>query len=155
MAGNHSRDSSFAIEIPASNPFRIPHHQPAFYAALPDRQRLSPMSTPNVREVPPPPLPPPRWVEDIGNGGDAGWTFENQGSASRFETSSATVRAGSSLLGGYQTSPARAYNGPQKQIELDTSSSQASLGYKGDQADSSSKDMRIPDLRELLEFKYV
>lgn len=62
-----------------------------------------PMSIPNAREAPPPPLPPPRYIPDISNSGrgDLGWQWANQGREVNWEGSVSSVPAGSSLYGSY------------------------------------------------------
>ena len=65
-----------------------------------------PMAIPNAREAPPPPLPPPRYIGSLERGEDPGWKYGN-----RYQHSSAhslaSVRPGSSLLGGDQPNKER------------------------------------------------
>lgn len=62
------------------------------------------MPIPNSRgEEAPPPLPPPRYLEDLDNGHDSGWTWAN--SLARGDgfgqRTLAPIKRGSSLYGGY------------------------------------------------------
>ncbi|KAI9643386.1 hypothetical protein NHQ30_008005 [Ciborinia camelliae] len=62
-----------------------------------------PMSIPNAREGPPPPLPPPRYIPDIFEVGrpDIGWQWANQHRGVDWEGSVSAVPPGSSLYGSY------------------------------------------------------
>ncbi|KAF2399164.1 hypothetical protein EJ06DRAFT_538552 [Trichodelitschia bisporula] len=53
------------------------------------------MAIPNAREAVPPPLPPPRYIEELGQGQDAAWAFQNRHQVERYN---APVKG--SLLGG-------------------------------------------------------
>lgn len=60
------------------------------------------MAIPNAREVPPPPLPPPRYIGDLNEGQDPGWQWGNTNSpncAGFGRSSFGSVKPGSSLLG--------------------------------------------------------
>jgi hypothetical protein len=108
--------------------------------------------------TPPPPLPPPRWIEGISDGSDPGWEFENRAQADR-EVNTATVKPGSSLLGGQKISPVGRYNGPARNVEFDQPPPPA-LRIEDLLADTEARGegpeqggQRIPDLRALLEYK--
>ncbi|KAK4992447.1 hypothetical protein LTR66_006284 [Elasticomyces elasticus] len=82
----------------------LPHRLPC-YPSYPATAR--PMSIPSVRESPPPPLPPPRYMDDINPGQDPGWQWGNGADAVEFGKK-VSLRPGSSLLGGgSQIQPAR------------------------------------------------
>ena len=72
------------------------------------RTSTAPMSIPNAREIVPPPLPPPKNLEDFrnGDGPDMGWQFANSeyGSSSwnRNVAGSLSVHPQSSLYGNYK-----------------------------------------------------
>ncbi|KAF2809553.1 uncharacterized protein BDZ99DRAFT_417544 [Mytilinidion resinicola] len=80
-----------------------PHHN---RYSLPRRSSYAapgvPMAIPNARESPPPPLPPPRYIGELAEGQDPGWQWGNTHSpnGAGFGRSSASVKPGSSLLGG-------------------------------------------------------
>lgn len=59
------------------------------------------MNIPNARhDEPPPPLPPPRFINDFAAGGDPGWQWGNTPSSDGgFGKSGGSVRSGSSLHG--------------------------------------------------------
>ena len=68
------------------------------------------MAIPRAREEIPPPLPPPRHIEDIRAGQDPGWQWGNTNSPRDTGFGGnrlATVRPGSSLYGGAGGSQAR------------------------------------------------
>jgi hypothetical protein len=61
------------------------------------------MAIPRAREEVPPPLPPPRYIgEELSKGQDPGWQWGNTNSSNNGfgGTRMATVKPGSSLLGG-------------------------------------------------------
>lgn len=69
------------------------------------------MAIPRAREEgPPPPLPPPRYIGELSEGQDPGWQWGNTNSSSDGfgGTRMATVKPGSSLLGGAASGQARA-----------------------------------------------
>lgn len=86
-----------------------------------------PMTIPNARldELPPPPLPPPKYIEDLAHGFDPGWTWGN--SKDEFASGStklAPIRQGSSLHGGYlhnTTGPRPDAERPDTEMDLETS----------------------------------
>lgn len=157
MAGSSPRQQYF--HTPG---LQLPHHtsqargsrSPAFYAALPDRVRTSPMSiTSNTGATPPPPLPPPRFIEGINEGSDPGWEYENR---ERDRNNAAPIKPGSSLLGGHKLSPAARYNGQTRNVEFDHPSrheipQDMSLDARGTPSDAG--EGRVPDLRALLDYK--
>ncbi|EDO01494.1 hypothetical protein SS1G_03969 [Sclerotinia sclerotiorum 1980 UF-70] len=74
------------------------YHSTTSSAAAP-----GPMSIPNAREAPPPPLPPPRYIPDIADNGrgDLGWQWANQHREVNWEGRLSAVAPGSSLYGSY------------------------------------------------------
>ncbi|QIW97470.1 hypothetical protein AMS68_002988 [Peltaster fructicola] len=68
-----------------------------------------PMAIPRAREAVPPPLPPPQYIPEISPGRDPGWQWANDPSASDFARP-ASVRPGSSLLGGFHKSTSQERN---------------------------------------------
>ena len=61
------------------------------------------VSIPNLRHEPPPPLPPPRFIEDFNVGRDPGWNWGNRFNSGRTEKSgTGSVSPGSSLLGNWE-----------------------------------------------------
>ncbi|KAJ8059965.1 hypothetical protein OCU04_011581 [Sclerotinia nivalis] len=74
------------------------YHSTTSSAAAP-----GPMSIPNAREAPPPPLPPPRYIPDISDNGrgDLGWQWANQRREVNWDGPVSSVPAGSSLYGSY------------------------------------------------------
>lgn len=62
------------------------------------------MSIPNAREeIVPPPLPPPRYIEDLANGHDPGWKWGNTFNGGGFGKSTlAPINPASSLYGGHR-----------------------------------------------------
>lgn len=57
---------------------------------------------PNTNQVDvPPPLPPPRFLDDIAAGGDPGWQWGNNSSSGGFGKSGGSVSPGSSLHGNW------------------------------------------------------
>ncbi|PGH22968.1 hypothetical protein AJ80_03017 [Polytolypa hystricis UAMH7299] len=67
----------------------------------------APMAIPNANEpLAPPPLPPPRYIEDLANGHDSGWKWGNSFHEAEFgKTTLAPIKPSSSLLGGSHTRP--------------------------------------------------
>jgi hypothetical protein len=133
---------------------------PAFYASLPDRGvRSEPMSIrSNSGASPPPPLPPPRWIEGINEGNDPGWEFENRAHTDKSDRSNTvSVKPGSSLLGGHKISPVGRYNGPARNIDFENPPPRlegvADVLSEGRSEGPDANDQRIPDLRALLDYK--
>ncbi|KAF1983015.1 hypothetical protein K402DRAFT_339266 [Aulographum hederae CBS 113979] len=63
------------------------------------------MAIPNAREAPPPPLPPPRYINELNNGHDPGWQWANNQTSDTVNTLfGSNVKPGSSLRGGGQPS---------------------------------------------------
>lgn len=103
---------------------------------------------------PPPPLPPPRYIQGLGDAGaDSGWHSVNR--SNEGDSASAPVKSGSSLLGGQPRSGPKSYTGYKKNIDFGAPSI-ASIN-KDDQTlegtDASQSDQRVPDLAALLEYK--
>lgn len=92
---------------------------------------------------PPPPLPPPRQIEELNQGGDPGWHFGNRGKDRHGGIASVSVKPGSSLLGGARSPHVKQYSGMQKDVDLKESHSPSSNA-------TSSENNRIPDLAALL-----
>lgn len=58
----------------------------------------APMAIPNIRhEEPPPPLPPPRFVDTIAAGSDPGWAWGNDPHGGQFGKSKSSLTEGSSF----------------------------------------------------------
>lgn len=65
------------------------------------RQR-APMGIPNIRYVEaPPPLPPPRYNDELAHGNDLSWELQNQGEEFGPHRKLAPIKHNSSLFGGY------------------------------------------------------
>lgn len=124
-------------------------------------------------ESPPPPLPPPRYIEGLNEGQDAGWHFANRNTNNCINDnnepspgksgSAASVRSGSSLLGGHRASP-KSYTGPQRSIDLSQAESSQASSIGGWSSSSGRKETfleiaksTIPDLSALSEYtnRYV
>ncbi|KAK2793543.1 hypothetical protein FQN52_001129 [Onygenales sp. PD_12] len=77
------------------------------FSARPFRTPQGPMAIPNANEpLAPPPLPPPRYIEDLANGHDSGWKWGNSFEDGEFgKTKLAPIKPSSSLLGGGHTRP--------------------------------------------------
>jgi hypothetical protein len=76
--------------------YALPRRSPPSYGT----PSAIPMAIPNARESPPPPLPPPRYINELNDGQDAGWQWANSihtGSYSR--QTYPHIKEGSSLLG--------------------------------------------------------
>lgn len=152
MAHTPPRQSTSAIEIPGPNHSPLQNYSSTSYAGLPNRTRSYPMSVPHVHDSAPPPLPPPRWVEDYAEGTDPGWDFENRAEAtSTTGHNSAPIKLGSSLLGGHQARSSRSYTGPERKVDFEPKS--AFPGEFKSEGSDPSADLRMPDLREVLEYK--
>lgn len=105
---------------------------------------------------PPPPLPPPKFVQGFSDPSDPGFQFANaggSGSGASDQQASTSIRTGSSLLGGHLRSSS--YSGPKKNIDFGQSDTRASPINESavDTPDSARSDQRIPDLAALLEYK--
>jgi hypothetical protein len=95
-AGITMSSSTPSIRVYESHRYSLPHHhRPAHPSAA------VAMAIPRAREEVPPPLPPPRHIEDLRAGRDPGWQWGNTNNDTGFGgTRLATVRPGSSLYGG-------------------------------------------------------
>ncbi|RMZ92303.1 hypothetical protein DV736_g482, partial [Chaetothyriales sp. CBS 134916] len=72
------------------------------HTSLTSSHSRDPMAIPGVRtEQPPPPLPPPRYNEELDRGVDAAWTWQNRSPYGDGHISLAPVKPSSSLYGGY------------------------------------------------------
>jgi hypothetical protein len=114
--------------------------------------------TSNTGASPPPPLPPPRWIEGISEGNDPGWEFENRANTENNERiNTVSVKPGSSLLGGHKISPVGRYNGPARNIDFEQPPPRlegvADILSQGRIEGADSDEHRIPDLRALLDYK--
>jgi hypothetical protein len=68
------------------------------------RQR-APMGIPNIRHVEaPPPLPPPRYIDDLAHGNDLSWELQNRGEEFGPHRRLPSIKHNSSLFGGYMAS---------------------------------------------------
>ena len=94
-----------SIRVYDSNPhidrYAIPRR--ASYVSSRSSATSSPMSIPNARESPPPPLPPPRHISELANGRDPGWQWGNSLNIGHNQLSE--VKPGSSLLGYWSKRP--------------------------------------------------
>ena len=62
----------------------------------------APMSIPGARiDEPPPPLPPPRYNEELDRGIDVSWSWQNNHEAHSGKRQLAPIKPGSSMFGGY------------------------------------------------------
>jgi hypothetical protein len=94
--GNTMSSSTPKIRVYESQHYSLPHHHRPASAAVA-------MAIPRAREEVPPPLPPPRHIEDLRAGRDPGWQWGNTNSPSDTGFGGnrlATVKPGSSLYGG-------------------------------------------------------
>lgn len=110
--------------------------------------------TPNVRQSPPPPLPPPRQVEELGQGQNPAWNHQKEDS----NTPTPVVKSGSSLLGGQQGKQGKLYTGPERSIDFgrQTRMEDSPSSNQDTKTDASEQSQdRVPDLQALLEYKYV
>lgn len=111
------------------------HHRPAVAMAIP-----------RAREEVPPPLPPPRHIEDLRAGQDPGWQWGNTNSPRDTGFGGnrlATVKPGSSLYGASGSAYSRprqpsadyAYNGrePSVSLSIDDMSSEHSGDHNSDE----------------------
>lgn len=75
------------------------------YASTPMPSSREGMPIPNRRpDEAPPPLPPPKFSDDIANGQDLGWKWGNsQPDSGPSRPALAPIKPGSSLFGGYQS----------------------------------------------------
>jgi hypothetical protein len=92
-----------AIRVFGSHGVRSQPHSQSVHHQAPSNAR--PMAIPNAREQPPPPLPPPRYIGSLDIGEDPGWRYGNSrqlGGNAKDNGSLASVKPGSSLLGGGQ-----------------------------------------------------
>src|SRR5438046_2993849 len=93
---------SIQIHVPSSNVDRRSAGRSSPYSTDQQSRGPNPMPIPNARpDVPPPPLPPPRYLSDLAPGvGDLAWEYAN--SPSSFgQKSYGSVSPLSSLFGGY------------------------------------------------------
>jgi hypothetical protein len=61
------------------------------------------MTIPNAREdIAPPPLPPPKFIEELAYGNDPGWQWGNTTHAGFSKSTLAPIKPGSSLMGSYR-----------------------------------------------------
>jgi hypothetical protein len=64
------------------------------------------MAIPNARAAsPPPPLPPPRYINELKNGQDPGWQWGNSPNSPEYRANYRSIKSGSSLLGNYTKEP--------------------------------------------------
>jgi hypothetical protein len=90
------------IYVDGSNPsdrFRNSSRSSSYNSASSPSTTSGPMPIRNARDPIPPPLPPPRHLEDIGNGPDIAWQWGNSHEESSWERTISSVAPGSSLYG--------------------------------------------------------
>ena len=151
MAGSSPQNKYNNLHVPSIDQLPRRSRSPAFYASLP--HRASPMSiTSATGATPPPPLPPPRYIEGITEGSDPGWEFENCANAEGVRSNSAPIRPGSSLLGGHKISPVGRYTGPARNFEFDQPP-RLEVPPDNGRGDGNEHRESIPNLSELLEYK--
>lgn len=95
--------STPSIRVYESHRYSLPHHR---RPSIPSPAVA--MAIPRARDAVPPPLPPPRHIEDLRTGQDPGWQWGNTNSPRDTGFGGnrlATVRPGSSLLGGSAHQP--------------------------------------------------
>ena len=88
----------------SSDRFRNSSRFNSYKSAFSPSTSPGPMSIPNARDPVPPPLPPPRHIADIEDGGSSGpdiaWQWSNFQEGSGWGGSVLSVASGSSLYGG-------------------------------------------------------
>lgn len=98
-----SASSTPSIRVYESHRYPLPHHR---RPSIPSSAVA--MAIPRAREEVPPPLPPPRHIEDLRNGQDPGWQWGNPNSPRENGFGGnriAAVRPGSSLYGASASQP--------------------------------------------------
>lgn len=87
-----------------SNTYQNSSRSSSYNSATSPGPSSIPMSIPNAREFVPPPLPPPRHLADIADGGhngsDIAWKWGNSHRDSEWGNSTSSIPPGSSLHGG-------------------------------------------------------
>lgn len=79
-----------------------PTSRSSSHTSIPSRKSPGPMTIPNTREeIAPPPLPPPKYIEELTYGNDPGWQWGNTTHAGFGKSTLAPIKAGSSLMGSY------------------------------------------------------
>ncbi len=68
-------------------------------ASIPFSKSPGPMSIPNSKDKPPPPLPPPRHIAELEAGDDLGWRWGNTIGGGFGKSDLPTIKPGSSLYG--------------------------------------------------------
>lgn len=94
-----------SITISQHQRFASPPRYPSFSAAS-HHTSAAPMAIPRAQDAVPPPLPPPNYIPEIAQGHDPGWQWGNDPNGADFGRS-ASVKPGSSLLGGAMMRSAR------------------------------------------------
>jgi hypothetical protein len=104
------------------------YHERRPAASRPESQNSSsytsraPMTIPHNRPAEaPPPLPPPRFIEDLENGHDLGWRWGNLAAHEGFGKL-APIKQSSSLNGGYRWTPTDTSRGDEATEEMDVDS---------------------------------
>lgn len=105
MVAWHNAAMTSTPSIRVSHPQR--YHTPPSHPA--PSASPSPMAIPHVQAPVPPPLPPPTYIPELSTGEDPGWLWGNDPNRSDFGRP-ATVKPGSSLLGGGARSMGRGYD---------------------------------------------
>ncbi|KAL9058547.1 MAG: hypothetical protein Q9162_001702 [Coniocarpon cinnabarinum] len=108
------------------------------------------MSVPNsnAKKSPPPPLPPPRYIETVGRDGKelVHRPFEGENASPGSGSGSGSIRSGSSLLGG-SANPAKQYTGPQKRVDLEIGTNKG-----GKESAGGDKEVRVPDMGAVMDY---
>ena len=101
------------IHRPSASAMRIPHRGPAVDRRPPTSRSDShssstsshsrdPMAIPGApMDEPPPPLPPPRYNEELDRGIDVAWSWQNNTEPYGSKSKLAPIKPSSSLYGGY------------------------------------------------------
>ena len=98
------RPSASAMRIPTRGPApdrRLNTSRSSSYTSITSIHSRDPMAIPGAQiDEPPPPLPPPRYNEELDRGIDVAWSWQN---SEQFGTKSklAPIKPSSSLYGGY------------------------------------------------------
>lgn len=111
-----------------------------------------PMAIPNAKEpLAPPPLPPPRYIEDLAIGHDSGWKWGNSFEEGEFgKPTLPPIKASSSLVGGGHSRPELVRRTERVSFDKDSkrgnamSTAKVSLGLKNRSSFSTSRDTFFP-----------
>ena len=99
------RPSASAMRVPSRSPaleIRPNTSRGASQTSTTSSHSRAPMSIPGARiDEPPPPLPPPRYNEELDRGIDVSWSWQNNHEAHSGKRQLAPIKSGSSMFGGY------------------------------------------------------